>query len=124
MTSQLERLCESRNVRADFRFGEARKEVEWAAHNWRVTVKYRGRQLTCDFYGGSCVYNPTAADLLSSLILDTVVGDENFEDYCNEFGHDSYDPKARENYDACVRIASKTRQLLGDDFELFQNAEH
>lgn len=125
MTSNLDRLCEARGgVRADFVYGAARKPAAWdgAAHNWRVTLRHKGRRLTVDFYGGAAVTNPSAADVLSGLILDASVPDS-FAEFCAEFGYDEDSRAAEATWRACVAMGPRVRRLLGDDFEAFARAE-
>jgi hypothetical protein len=125
MRSDLDRLCESRRVRLEANYGEARGEgFEGAYHNWRVTLKYRGRQLTTDFFGGAMVTDPSAADVLSSLLMDARVGEETFEDFCSDFGYEPDSRDAHKTWQACTRMAPRVRRLLGDSLELFEGAEH
>lgn len=123
--TELSLLCLKKNLTADFRYGEARGSGwEGAAHNWRVTLKYKGRQLTTDFFGGSAVTNPTAADVINSLCLDASFGEMDFGEFCSELGYDCWADDARKTWEACVGMTSKVHRLLGDDFETFASAEH
>lgn len=131
--TDLDRLCKSHNLTANFRYGEARKPG-WPgseaspAHNWRVILKYQGRQLSTDFFGGAGVNNPSPAHVIGSLCLDAKFGEMSFEEFCSEFGYDLYDANtcktAHNTWEACVGVIGKVHQLLGDDFDLFAQAEH
>ncbi len=67
---------------------------------------------------------PSAADVLSSLILDSSACDQTFDDWCGDFGMDTDSIKARDTYMECQRIGSEVRRLLGSYFPDFQKAEH
>lgn len=123
--SELEQLCQERGVKISTKYGEA-KGTGWegAAHNWRVTLKYQGRQLTTDFFGGSAVRTLSAADVLYSLCMDAAIGEQDFEEFCGDFGYDIDSRSALKTWEACVSMSSRVRRLLGDDLELFQEAEH
>lgn len=122
--SELQRLCDRKGLKADFQYGAATKPHADMPNNWRVTLTYQGRQLTTDFYGGSMVTNPEAADVVSSLILDGTCGDQSFKDFCADFGYDVDSRKAEQTWKACAAMTPKIKRLLGNDFETFANAEH
>lgn len=123
--TELEKLCNRTNLRASFRYGEAKGEG-WDAsvHNWRVTLKYKGRQLTTDFFGGSMVENPNAADVIHCLVMDAELGSQSFESFCWEFGYDPDSMSAHKLWKACSKQAPRVKRLLGDDYEYFLGAEH
>ncbi len=126
MTSQLERECDKApRVTAEFAYGQA-KGNGWdhAAHNWRVTLRHEGRRLSVDFFGGEAVTNPTAADVLSSLMLDASIGEESFQDFCDDLGYDEDSRKAELTWKACAMQAPKVRRLLGSSWERFARCEH
>lgn len=89
------------------------------SHAWKVTLRYRGRQMTVPFYTGSMCGEVTAADVLHCLISDASSADNTFEDWCADFGYDSDSRKAERTYKACQRIAVKLNKLLGSDLEKF-----
>jgi hypothetical protein len=122
--SELQALCESKGLKADFRYGEATEPSDIGPHNWRVKLTYRGRRLTVNFYGGDMVTNPSAADVIGSLCLDTSAGEQSFADFCSDFGYDVDSRKAEKIWKACATLAPKVRRLLGDDFDTFARAEH
>jgi len=124
MTSDLERLCETKNVRIDARYGAAKKSVDWAAHSWRVTLRLGRRSLSCDFFGGAAVGEPSAADVISSLLLDGSSGEESFSDFCANLAYDEDSRKAHEMWRSCRSMAPKIRKFLGDDYDAFLHAEH
>ena len=59
---------------------------------------------------------PDPCDVLSSLALDASILDAgSFEDWASEFGYDPDSRKAEATYRACLEIALKLRQGLGDE---------
>jgi hypothetical protein len=126
MRSDLDRLCERENLTADFAYGQATKPAPWegAAHNWRVTLRYKRRKLTVDFYGGALVENPGPADVLSGLILDASDNWGTFEEFCADLGYDTDSRQAEATWKACAKMAPKVRRFLGEDFNKFAQAEH
>lgn len=125
--SELERLCESKKVRADVTYGLEPAPDGFApgSSSWRVTLRYQGRRLTVPFYQGPAIERePSAADVLSCIISDARAGEQEFEEFCSEFGYDSDSRKAEKTWRACASMAPKVRSLLGDDFEEFERSEH
>ena len=120
MTSELEKLCQTKNLVANFRSGEAEGEGwDEANYNWRVALRYQGRKYECDYFGGAAVENPTAADVVYSLCSD-VRSHEN--DEYGELFEDS--SEAIKFYKSLEIEAPKIRAFLGDDFDEFTEAEH
>lgn len=99
---------------------------KWEHDAWKVTLHFQGRQLTTDFRSGTGHNGepPSAADVVSSLLLDADSGDRIFDDFCSDLGYDPDSRKAERIWKACRRMAPKIRRLLGEHFEAFQNAEH
>jgi hypothetical protein len=125
---QLKTLCDrSPRVRADFRYGEA-KDPGWpgAAHNWRVTLRYRDRKITTDFFGGEAITNPSAADVLGSLIMDATSFEsaQSFEGWCGDYGYDTDSRRAFELWHWVEKLAPRVRAFLGADFDRFAEAEY
>lgn len=129
----LEALCESKGVtikakhigqetEPDYVHGGrmAKKDV------WRVTLFCHGRQFTTRFYMGIGLSGrpPTAADVLACLVYDARCGEDPFETFCSDLGYDTDSRKAESTWKACRRTAPRIRRLLGDDFDIFANAEH
>lgn len=103
------------------------KQDEWQrkANGYRVTLRYRGRQMSLDYWMGSAHTSaPDSASVISSLLLDSSALDQSFEDFCSEFGYDTDSRKAEATYRACKSSGEKLRKLLGDDFETFRSAEN
>jgi hypothetical protein len=61
---------------------------------------------------------PTAAEVLDSLASDASGADQNFEDWCADFGYDTDSRKAERTYNAVREQTFSLRKLLGHrDFE-------
>ena len=137
--SELERFCDRKGVKLLAREGQATKPCSWgsAARNWRCTLKYQGRQYTFNFYGGILLENPTAGDVLYTLLFDAASGELTFDDYLYEAGYDDPDLDSDNEFAdhteladhakfwrMCERIADNIDRLLGDDLDQFQGLEH
>ena len=122
---KLTTLIERDNVRADFKYGGARKPAAWQhADNWRVTLRRKGRRMSVDFYCGSLVVTPSAEDVLSCLCLDANCG-KSFEDFCGEFGYSPDSLQALKTFKACQGIARRLHKFLGvKGFIEYCQAEH
>lgn len=126
---KLESLCYRDNVRADVVWGN---DVDTSGDDWRqeanpytVTLKRKRRQIVTPFWTGTAwTTDPTAADVLSSLLLDARCGEMSFEDYCGEFGYDTDSRKDYATWKQCQETALKVRKFLGDNFNEYANAEH
>lgn len=100
---------------------------EWqrSAHPWTVTLHFRRRQMTTSFFMGSALtHEPTASEVLGSLLLDASADDtDSFEEWAAEFGYDTDSRRAEKTYLACVETAKRLRHLLGDDYEEFRSMD-
>ncbi len=129
--TELEQLCARRKLTITSWYGRARSEApRWAAHNWRITLHYQGRQLTTDWFSGEYNYSdPTAADVINGLCTEGRLGEMDWDEYCDEFGFVASTDKEtadrrRANYHSCVAMTGKLTQFLAGDRILFENAEH
>jgi hypothetical protein len=102
------------------------KQDEWqqSAHGYSVTLHYKGRQYTTDFWMGSAhTDGPTAEGVLECLLSDANAAQHTFEDFCAEMGYDSDSRKAERIWKACDKVRENMERLLGDDFETFMYAD-
>ena len=93
---------------------------------WTVTLKLGRRRFTLPYYmgHGHNGAEPTQADVLTSLILDSSgVWGENFGDWCANYGYDDDSRKAERIYKQCQRDATRLERLLGPDFTRFMESE-
>jgi len=58
---------------------------------------------------------PKVADVLHSLIMDANAADENFDDWCDNYGCSSDSIKALNTYKACLDTARALRKHLSPD---------
>lgn len=129
MKSELERLCESRGVKASAQYGAVELPEGWndnpGAHPYKVTLRYKRRTLTTPFFMGAAhTREPGAADVLYCLCADARSGEMSFEEFCSEFGYDPDSRKHHATWKACAKMAPRLRRFLGDDFETFATTEH
>lgn len=96
----------------------------WEHVEYRVTLRYQGRQFTTPYYVGMAHDEPTAENVLYALLSDSSGADnaETFEDYASEFAdldelsyRDAEDLRA--TYSAVKRQAVGVRRLLGDVYD-------
>jgi hypothetical protein len=142
--TDLERLCHKYGIIADCVYGAAEPwPDEWQGrecHPWTVTLSWYGPQgkrsskqkqltITVSFFQGAAHENePTAADVLSSLLVDAAVEDySSFEDWCTDLGYDPDSRKAHRTYRGCLRMAPRVRAFCGNDDAVLaelRDAEH
>lgn len=58
---------------------------------------------------------PKVADVLHSLIMDASAADENFHDWCANYGYSDDSIKAMNTYKACLEIAVTLRKHFSPD---------
>jgi hypothetical protein len=88
--------------------------------SWRVNLvgfDKRGgaRVLQTPFWQGSAHRGPpTAADVVSSLVLDASHADSSFEDFCSDLG--MYESsRSRQTYNAIQKMRPKLEAFFGDE---------
>lgn len=92
--------------------------------SWKVKLRYRGRRLTVPFYTGPLAGEPRDAEsVLECLLSDAQAGEQDFEDFCSDFGYDSDSRRAEKIWRACRKIAPRLRQFLGDEYDAFMDAD-
>ncbi len=124
--TNLEKLCSTLGI--TIKAGSMGR-VDWegiTADKWRVTLRFEGRSLTTTFHVGigQNGAEPSAADVIYSLIADARCGEYTIETYCSEFEENPDSRKAHAKWQACKRIAPRVRALLGEHFEALEQAEH
>lgn len=127
MKTEMERLVEQDNVRATVTYGAKGPAPEGMAdmHHWTVTLRRKGRQLTVQYHTGyGLTEDPTAADVLSSLVLDVEAGEQDFESFCAGFGYGVDSRQVYATWQSCVKWAPRVRRFLGDAFDDYARAEH
>ncbi len=129
--SELDRLCERLKIRADVKYGNGSpRDPEWqksdpGAHPWTVTLRFGRRRITVPFWTGSMLTKePTAADVLSCIVRDAEAGEQDFADFCADFGYDQDSRRAERTWKTCRSMAPRVRRFLGEHFEDVAQAEH
>jgi hypothetical protein len=75
----------------------------------------RGHEYRAPGYAGKVIL-PDAADVLYSLVSDASVLDSgSFEEWASDYGYDTDSRKAETAYRACLDIALKLRNSIGED---------
>lgn len=127
-------------VKIDY-VGETTRD-EWKCDQWRVTLSSKAAAHSFDYFTGTGLrrevkglgamhiktwktvgnkwvtavpVKPKVADVLHSLILDADAANENFDDWCDNFGYSSDSIKALNTYKACLDTARALRKHLSPD---------
>ena len=87
--TELEKACNENGMEIFCRYGaNKRKPFSADMHPYRVTLKYKGRQLSTDFFtGAGWATEPGVADVLSCFLLDAACADNDFEGFCSDLGY-------------------------------------
>lgn len=129
MSSELEMAVQALGIKAEVKYGTTRPIPNGmeGMHPYTVRLRFQRRSLTTSFFMGSALTRePTAADVLSSLLLDatSVENAGSFEEWARDLGYDPDSRKAEKIYRACERTVPKLRRFLGDHFDQLARAEH
>lgn len=128
--SELTIGVEHLRITADVGYGnkENINNDEWKkrAAPWTVTLKRGRKQLSVPYYNGSSITeDPTAADVIYSLLVDSTAIDETFENWCANFGYEPDSRKAEKIYNQCVKLGKKLVSFLGEEnIKKLRNLEH
>lgn len=139
--TELERLCHKYQITASSVRGAAVPwPPEWqakACNPWTATLSWHGPEgdlekpltLTTSFFQGPAhEHEPTAADVLSSLLVDAAVEDYNtFEAWCDDLGYDPDSRAHHRTWKRCRKLAPLVRAFLGNDdavLDELRGAEH
>lgn len=94
---------------------------------WRVTISSKAGFHSFDYFTGLGLRHkpdswgkrkprkPKVADVLHSLILDASAADENFHDWCANYGYSDDSIKAMNTYKACLETAQALRKHFSPD---------
>lgn len=119
----------TRKVKIGVRYGARLawdRQDNWqrSANGYRVCLKYQGRSIAVDFWQGVGISEePTAAGVLDCLLSDATAEGMVFGEWCGEYGYDTDSRTAHRTYRQCLRIARKLRELLGEDYGAFADAD-
>ena len=136
---ELRALCKDKGIKlhAAVLHGnhEPNREPGFKGFGWHVTLAYKGRYYSTDFFTGhGCVKRsprgktvpvpPTIADVVYCLCSDARLGALSFGEYCSEFGYNSDSRAEHAMWESMRRTSARFIAFLGDDFEAFASAEH
>src|SRR4051812_47288926 len=113
----------TRTITADVRYGadadyDSLSEWQRDATGWRVTLELDGRTMSVDFWTGQAITDdPTAADVLASVIMDAHLGDQSFADFCADLGYDPDSRRAYAQWEECRARRAEVLDLLGDAWD-------
>jgi hypothetical protein len=107
--------------------GETKKE-DWECFMWRVDIASSAGIWSTSFYTGKGRVTkpkhpymepkpkkPTNADILYSLVLDANASNENFHDWCANYGYSSDSIQALNTYKECLEIGNQLNKHFGRD---------
>ena len=86
----------------------------WAKQEWRVTLRHDGRSMSFPYYGGGMASDPTADDVVESLVMDSTALSDDFEEWAYEHGYDEDSRMAHDTFMACRKLAKRFHRLLGE----------
>jgi hypothetical protein len=140
MNTTLETILdiESLPVKIDY-VGQTQKEQNWDCDQWRVTLSSKAGFHSFDYFTGIGLrirryygygskwdamqkkhyddkpQKPKVADVLYSLIMDASAADENFHEWCDNYGYSDDSIKAMNIYKSCLEIAVALRKHFSPD---------
>lgn len=107
--------------------GETARD-KWECDQWRVTLSSKAGFHSFDYFTGLGLRHkprtswgtpkpkkPKVADVLHSLILDASAADENFHDWCSNYGYSDDSIKAMNIYKACLETSQALRKHFSPD---------
>lgn len=125
---KLSDLCKAVSIHVDGKMLTEKNEWDdksWPCTQYRLTLSYQGRKYSLDFWQGLGTKRaPSAADVMSCLLLNASACDMSFDDWCMEYGYDIDSRKAEKTYFECCESGAKLKKLLGKDYRKFQEAEN
>lgn len=114
-------------VKIDY-VGQTKRDQNWDCDQWRVTLSSKAGFHSFDYFTGLGLRHkpktswatptpkkPKVADVLHSLIMDASAADENFHDWCANYGYSDDSIKAMNTYKACLEIAVALRKHFSPD---------
>ena len=87
--------------------------------HWRVTLRYGKSRMSLNFSMGFGLNGrePDVAGVLECLLSDSTACDQDFHEFCREFGYEEDSRTAERIYKACVRSGERLRAFLGQKYE-------
>lgn len=114
-------------VKIDY-VGQTKRDQNWDCDQWRVTLSSNAGFHSFDYFTGLGLRHkpktswatptpkkPKVADVMHSLIMDASAADENFHDWCANYGYSDDSIKAMNTYKACLESAVALRKHFSPD---------
>lgn len=114
-------------VKIDY-VGQTKRDQSWDCDQWRVTISSKAGFHSFDYFTGLGLRHkpraswatptpkkPKIADVLHSLILDASAADENFNDWCSNYGYSDDSIKSLNMYKTCLETATALRKHFSPD---------
>lgn len=106
--------------------GETIRDGDWRCDQWRVTLSNKMGQWTTDYFTGlghrkvnkwkeSKPVKPDVLGVLHSLFMDAQIADQNFIDWCADFGYSDDSMKAFNIYKQCCETAVHLRKYFSPE---------
>src|SRR5947209_1286815 len=84
---------------------DQRDDWQRKAHDHRVTLTYKRRRYSFDWWQGQAVTDkPTAAECLEALLSEASADEQTFEEWAGELGYDTDSRKAERTHHDCQRV--------------------
>lgn len=84
------------------------------ANHYKCIITKGNRQMTTYFsMGYGLKGNPKIEDVINAIAIDATAMDMSYQDFCHEFGYDSYDKEPKKLYNACVKNGKSLERLVG-----------
>lgn len=101
-------------------------------HNHLITIQYKGKKTTFEFWNslseGEIKTESSLLETLSAFIDDSMAGDMEYHDFCDEFGYDEeyggVNKKPMKIYNSCVKMYKKYERLFSADIYDLSNEVH
>ena len=118
-------IVASLKVRITFTTGERPDSKSWGAGamHYRVTVHHARKRMTVWYSHGSAICaDPTAEDVLGCLASDASAADQDFPEWCAEYGYT--DPgEAYKTWQACRKTRDDLARVFGRNLSRVLSAE-
>ncbi len=117
--SPLEVLCADISVWSEEANLASHQDWLPGTRHFRVCLKYERRNLTTQYHmGPALTHEPTAFEVMESLVLDARCGHKRFADFLSEMGYED-ENEARRIHTACIKTDAKIKKLLGANYAEF-----
>lgn len=98
------------------KFYGTKPQIKWAKQGWRITLKYQGRTMGFNFYGGGAVNTPSVDDGVWCMALETGgIRDHNFNEWAQEFGYSGDSREAYATYLKVKRNAERFTEFIASE---------